>query len=123
MDRQHRQYRVAESSPTSPPGGLSDWWDPEPYRWLEGPVQQRTGAVASNDREPRPRGAVGAGRWYVHKMHRKIMRMEITQAFQIRGWVMLGLVAAFAMAVAGFCWVVREVWEELMTPWEYILGR
>ncbi|CAJ2501644.1 Uu.00g044970.m01.CDS01 [Anthostomella pinea] len=70
---------------------------PQPYEWVE---NQRKPAPPNRDDE----------RWYYHVYKRKVMRMEATDAFELRNTVLLGLCLLAVGGVWALWGVGRGVW-------------
>lgn len=62
------------------------WLDPEPYQ------DSHTGRSASADKD-RDASYHSYRGWYTHKMHRAMAKLEINDAFEMRGQVMFVLLA------------------------------
>ena len=123
VDRHNRSYRVSEHTHNTSSSSfwsrisLRSWLDPEPYqdpadttwqRQLSDEYEGTNAAVLRPDRR----------RWVTRKKHRRIAKMEFSEAFEMRGTVMLCFIAVAVLGLAGFGWlsmrsyhhIVGKVW-------------
>ncbi|KAF1814973.1 hypothetical protein P152DRAFT_480087 [Eremomyces bilateralis CBS 781.70] len=126
VDRRDREYRVSEHSTPSTPHAWHSRWDPEPYQQPGDSTWQSShsrpnigpgGKVSGRDHEHRRLGKIQTGRWYVREMHRKVMRMEVTEAFEMRGEVMVALVVGMVVLMGIVGWIVWKLWRRWLAPW------
>jgi len=60
---------------------------------------------------PQPKGEEGEGEWVWHTKQRKMLRMEVTEAFEIRQWVLVVMGAVCCLGALGCWWLVGWVWK------------
>ncbi|OJD31072.1 fe-containing alcohol protein [Diplodia corticola] len=123
VDRRNRAYRLAEHPPSRSPPWWSyfspwQWLDPEPYRhmpnstWQDASASGASGAdggVPGIDGRAELDGGRQADRpWFVSKMHRKVVRLEFREAFEMRRRVLVALGVVWTLGVLALVgrWVV-----------------
>jgi hypothetical protein len=130
IDYRDRRYRSSQhSSPsvsrsstwidriTSP---LSNLLDPEPYQdpsdttWQRGSRDDQgfVGQGGEEGAQGQRQGDVphpGRQRWFRTKKHRAMARMEIGDAFEMRGRVAMVIIAAVALGILAVGWGVRRI--------------
>lgn len=123
VDRQQRAWRLSQHAPHPDSfwSRFSLWtWihDPEPYQdpqdttWQHGKHHEQHTTIQGNVPIP-GKASDGNERWYTRKKHRKMARLEITDAFSMQGkmalllifWALLGLIV-----VVWSVWCVRKLW-------------
>ena len=93
VDRNNRAYRVSErlSSPATVSALSrvfpSKWWDPEPYPTSDIAIN----GAAYQKKQP----------WYIKKKHRRVAKLEVTEAFELRTSVILGLIIGMLTVLIG----------------------
>jgi hypothetical protein len=96
----------------------SSWLDPEPYQ-DPGTGSWRTVRRDSVMEQPHMRGGHGGpmeeerrqGKsWYIRKKHRAVMRMEIGDAFEGQGKIMVMLGVALVLGTVAMGWIGWIVW-------------
>ena len=103
VDRHNRAYRVSEHPSTPTAASVlsrvipSKWWDPEPYETFSG------GNDGAADHKKQP--------WYIKKKHRKIAKMEATDAFELRTCVIFGIVVGMLTALIGGALGMKKIYE------------
>ncbi|KAI9715748.1 MAG: hypothetical protein M1812_005746 [Candelaria pacifica] len=102
VDRRNTSYRTTQH-PSPPPTTLlaklkhalvSPWQDAEPYR-------------SGNHQDGKEE------KWRLHSKHRKMMRMEVSDAFELRGKVVVGIVVFGLLAGLGVLvcgWWIWGLW-------------
>ncbi|KAK4996868.1 hypothetical protein LTR66_003621 [Elasticomyces elasticus] len=105
VDHRNRRWRVAQHSQTTGPSWLPRldvlaWMDPEPYQdstdsaWKHG-----SGSQKDNGQVLTPKHS-----WYTHKKHRKMARLAIGDAFEMRGKVLVLFAAFWIVGLVGLIW-------------------
>ncbi|TKA49892.1 hypothetical protein B0A49_13173 [Cryomyces minteri] len=94
VNRRDRQWRVQQHpSPAASSiwGRLSPraWIDPEPYQDPTDSTWQRT--------------------WYSHKKHRKMMKLEFSDAFEMRGQMIAIIISAAVLGLVSLIWSVKRM--------------
>ncbi|KAF2239201.1 hypothetical protein EV356DRAFT_166335 [Viridothelium virens] len=103
VDRRNRAYRVSEHPTTSTVASVlsriapAKWWDPEPYGTHNG------GNDGSGDRPKQP--------WYIKKKHRKIAKMEVSEAFELRTSVIFGIVVTMMTVLIGAALGMKKIYD------------
>lgn len=98
VDRQQRQWRLSQHA-SGPEGGwhrLSVWTrGPEPYQ------DSRSGnwGHKAAAHRPSPARAGSFHGWYARKKHRAVAKLELNDALEMRGRVLVALVAWFLIGV------------------------
>ncbi|KAF1949361.1 hypothetical protein CC80DRAFT_510591 [Byssothecium circinans] len=136
INRSDRLHRASTSTSTSSSPSTtssksllsllspSSWLGPEPYQDPAHSTWKRRDShshVSPNDAispgKEREGGSSEAKKrepWYLHKKIRKIAKMEISEALEMRGWVILGMGVVGALVAWGFWavgwWLVGRVW-------------
>lgn len=98
VDRHERAWRVAQHDDGSQ-SWLSRWLSAEPYQRPKDSTWQSDGTGDVRGTVPSP--TIDKERWYTHKKHRKMARLEFGQAFSIQN-KMVVLVIIWAL-IAVFC--------------------
>jgi len=119
VERQDRSRRVAEHPPTNNTFwsriSFSHLLDPEPYQdpqdstWRHAKpngasVQDNKGDVPHPDKK----------RWFRHKKHRKMAKLEFSDAFELRGTVMMCLVGLFIFGALSIGWAVKRAFNGIL---------
>ncbi|USP79895.1 uncharacterized protein yc1106_07169 [Curvularia clavata] len=86
----------------------SRWFDPEPY---QDPLDATWGhrnasaphAEPHDAISPRPGEHEKRGSWHLHKKIRKVAKLEVGDALEMRGRVMVGMMAALVMVAVAAC--------------------
>jgi hypothetical protein len=86
---------------------LHNWLNPEPYQdptdttWQDADATQ--GQVVHPKRE----------KWFMRKKHRKMSKVELTEAFEMRSTVMIFLLAVACVLLVGLGWIGARVYHGL----------
>lgn len=124
VNRSDRARRASSASRTSTVFSYlwpSAWIDPEPYQDPVDTTWDRRDSAphvephaAISPRQAEDKGKRKRKSWHLHRNIRKVARLEISDAFEMRGRVMLGmLVVLVGLALAlwwGLRWVVARLW-------------
>lgn len=124
VNRRTRAYRVAEH----PQSGSSSWWtrfspwkwiDPEPYQdpsdstWLDANAskpQGSNGSVPGVDGQAElDKGKRKRNRWAVGKKHRKVAKLELSEAFDMRWKIMVVLGIAWTLGFLAVVWSAKKL--------------
>ncbi|KAH7391785.1 hypothetical protein BKA66DRAFT_412844 [Pyrenochaeta sp. MPI-SDFR-AT-0127] len=90
----------------------STWLDPEPYQDSSNPSRDGSGsggrlephdAIGPRKGEYSPGGKKKSKSWYLNKKIRKVAKMEIGDAFQLRSRIMAGMVIVLVLSSAALC--------------------
>lgn len=79
-------------------------WEPQPYAYVQPPD------VRTHEKRPAGERTVTGTKeepWHWHTKQRKMMRMEIADAFQMRKWVVVAMVALLAASGAMGVWALH----------------
>jgi hypothetical protein len=130
-DRARRTHSRSTTTTTFPQSILSyfrptTWLDPEPYQdpsstsWQRGPdsdthVEPHSALNPSQELGQKDEGGrEGRGKWYLRKKIRKVAKVEISDAFEMRRRVIVLLVVGMGTCVVGVVfgvrWIVRVLW-------------
>jgi hypothetical protein len=113
VERRDRTWRVSEhaTARNSIWSGafLRNWLDPEPY---QDPTDSTWQHSENTDTGNQPiAGAVpqpGRNRWFTRKKHRKMAKMQLGDAFEMRGAVMISLIGILLFSVVALGWFVKK---------------
>ncbi len=113
IGRRNQSYRVQQQTYTDPSifsrmkqALFSLWQDAEPY-----PATQTTGVGPGDDRSKRRREE---DLWTLKKKHRKMMRMEIKDALEMRKRVVVGLLVLMFLFCGCWFWIISWLWRRWM---------
>ncbi|KAF2842911.1 hypothetical protein M501DRAFT_38574 [Patellaria atrata CBS 101060] len=102
VDRNHRLYRASSHPSNIPPSNslwtrISSAWNPEPY--------QDPANSTWNVRQDQG--------WFVRKKHRKVTKLQLDQALEMRGRVMIAIVGivvvSFLLGAWGIKWTISTL--------------
>jgi hypothetical protein len=110
VEHRNRARRVSANSSNNESWGASlrNWLDPEPY---QDPSDSTWGQSASSDSGKQ--GTDGAvphstkHRWFTRKKHRKMARLQLTDALELRGAVLICVLGFFVTGVLAVGWAVK----------------
>ena len=97
VDRQQRQWRLSQHTPTTAAGWSRPWLVPEPYQSPDGPPAQSGTANAYSG-------------WYNRKKKRAIAKMEISDAFEMRKRVVFAMFVWSSLALWAVVSVLRGMY-------------
>jgi hypothetical protein len=107
VDRRYRTWRLSEHPPPNSTFwsriSLRSWLDPEPYQ----DPTDTTWQNSSDDNKghvPHPNRA----KWFMQKKHRKVTRLEVSEAFDMSGRVMVFVGSLLVMGVLGLGWAANQ---------------
>ncbi|KAF2242768.1 hypothetical protein BU26DRAFT_132684 [Trematosphaeria pertusa] len=119
VNRSDRARRASSASRTSTVFSYlwpSAWIDPEPYQDPVDTTWDRRDSAphvephaAISPRQAEDKGKRKRKSWHLHRNIRKVARLEISDAFEMRGRVMLGIVGSLVGVAVGGCAVVVEI--------------
>lgn len=111
VERRQRAWRLSQHGPRgesiwsklSP----SAWLDPEPYQDHRNTAWQGQGHVNSNDtlHGSVPTAGMKNEKWFHRKKHRKIASLELGNAFETSGQMMLLIVLWLGVFLVGMAWL------------------
>jgi len=117
VDARQRQWRLSQHSSSPPPASrwarLSSWLDPEPYPESRDHDhdRQQTGGRPSAAAPPHHQHDSGAfAGWYKHTMQKTMAKLEITDAFEMRGRVLVALSAWLIIGLIATVYALRRVY-------------
>lgn len=111
IDRQQRRWRLSQHSGSEATAGWSRaWLDPEPYQASPGPGQASERAASEKE------SANAYSGWYTRKKKRAMARMEISDAFEMRGRVVVALVVWSGLVLWGTAYVLRCMYGWILGP-------
>jgi hypothetical protein len=112
VDHRNRARRVsaANNNDSSWTASLRNWLDPEPYQdpsdstWghSANPVDDKHGKDSDVPQPERKR-------WFTRKKHRKMAKLQLTDALEMRGSVMIFVLGFFVAGVLAVAWAVKRV--------------
>jgi hypothetical protein len=129
-DRVHRTYSHSSTSfltylyPSS-------WLDLEPYqdpddsRWCrrgQGAHVEPSDAISPKQSEPNESGSQKRRSWHLNKKIRKVAKLEISDAFELRGKFIVGMLAMMAFGSVGL-WMVTKWLLVSFASWLFNPGR
>jgi len=108
VDHRQRAWRTAQQDPlihSSVWSRISAWtWlDPEPY-------QSPDNTSWGYRQDSTPGVSVPQPAWITRKKHRKMARLEVTDAFQMRGRVMFFTAVWLCLGIACASWMIRKLY-------------
>lgn len=112
VDRRNRAYRLAEHPPSRASSWRTyfsprQWLDPQPY---QNPANSTWEAHGSDGDDEPDRGK----QWVVGKKHRNVARLEFSEAFEMRGKIMVALGVGWTLGILALLWsakrLVQVVW-------------
>ena len=103
VDHQNRLWRQSQhgSSQTS----IWSWLRPEPYQQPQGSNWKRADAGGYADSVQDP----NTSRCHTRKKHRKMVKLEFSEAWAMRKRVMVLIAMSAIMAVAGLVWAAKRL--------------
>ena len=109
VDRQQRQWRLSQHSS----GSDSIWFrlthwslaNPEPYQDFTDATWKHKGSAAA---QSYPETVFNG--WYTRKKHRAVAKMEITDAFEMRGRVIAALLTWSILGVLALAYAGRRMY-------------
>ncbi|KAE9984623.1 hypothetical protein EG328_008457 [Venturia inaequalis] len=106
VNHRYRAWRLSEHPPTNSTFwsriALRSWLDPEPYQSPSDTTWQHS--TDNKGHVPHPQRE----RWFTHKKHRKVARMEISDAFDMSGRVMVLVGSVLIVGVLGVGWAANQ---------------
>lgn len=107
VDRQARQWRLSQHASSPKPAWRTHWSNlhPEPYQDAD---SSAWGHSSSSRAEPRRTGSFGG--WYARRKKRAIAKLEIGDAFEMRGRVAVALFAWTVLGVLAFLYAIHLVY-------------
>ncbi|KAF2280875.1 uncharacterized protein EI97DRAFT_10551 [Westerdykella ornata] len=96
---------VAPSEPLNP-GGM-----------MGGISEEKEEGSTGGEKDARSRKSKGKKRWYLHKKIRKMARLEVTDAFELRRWIMAIMLVAVFLGLVGMVWGVWRMLGWLRRRW------
>ncbi|KIW01656.1 uncharacterized protein PV09_06841 [Verruconis gallopava] len=100
--------RQALGSPFWSPFALQSWLSPEPYQDPDDTTWRDADSSQGGSPKPKKRS------WYVRKKLRQVGRMQIIDAFELRGVVMIALLALSVLMIVGVGWTFSKAYHGLM---------
>ncbi|KAG9520358.1 hypothetical protein E4T50_15711 [Aureobasidium sp. EXF-12298] len=116
VDSQQRAWRLAQQADSEPWPWWKKlspwtWWNAEPYQEPHDSTWQHA-VPATNSPEGAdgsvPVPAVNTDHWYTHKKHRKMAKLTVSDALNIREEVAIMLVAAALIGVILIVWLAKR---------------
>ncbi|KAF2810463.1 uncharacterized protein BDZ99DRAFT_463042 [Mytilinidion resinicola] len=116
INRSDRAARVSSHPQPHPRGFIAylsprAWLDPEPY---QDPTSTAWDTASPSSRKPDAVVAQGNGNgrkrsWFVKKKHRAVARLQVGDAFELRGWVVIAMLVFGLMILAGAVWGLKRL--------------
>lgn len=119
VDRQQRAWRVAQHQPDSGSWWkmLSPWWNAEPY---QSPHDSTWGHAVQVDGLSHgahgnvPATTVDTVHWHTRKKHRKMAKLTLSDALDMRGRMAFALVAAGLLGLVATTWLLKRLFSSLV---------
>lgn len=108
VDRQQRQWRLSQRASQSTPSWLP--FDPEPYQDSGTSVWCHSDSGKPQHGSP-PRRAGSFRGWYARKKKRSIAKLQMSDAFEMRGRVLVALIAWAVLGLLAFYHAIRQVYK------------
>ncbi|GAB1741510.1 hypothetical protein NU219Hw_g6739t1 [Hortaea werneckii] len=110
IDYGQRQWRLSQRPPSAHETfwlRLTSWsWlDPEPYQDPGNTAWTHDGSSAAQNRSDNSFHG-----WYTRKKHRAMAKMELSDAFEMRGRVLLAIIAWMLLVVFGVAYSMKRVY-------------
>jgi hypothetical protein len=107
VDRQNRQWRLSQHASSPKPAWGTQWskLHPEPY---QNASSSAWGHSSSSRPEPRRIGSFQG--WYARRKKGALAKLEIGDAFEMRGRVAVALFAWTVLGVLAFSYAMRLVY-------------
>ncbi|KAF2764824.1 hypothetical protein EJ03DRAFT_15276 [Teratosphaeria nubilosa] len=104
IERRDRRWRLSEHTP----GPRSWWWwlEPEPYQDSNRSVPAQSGQ--NINRSP------SLGGWYRRKKHRAMARLEVSDAFEMSGRIMIALFALLCLGFITIAFAARRLYDWML---------
>lgn len=106
VNHRYRAWRLSEHPPTNSTFwsriSLRSWLDPEPYQNPSDTTWQHS--TDNKGHVPHPQRE----KWFTHKKHRKVARLEIDEAFAMSGRVMVFVGSVLIVGVLGVGWAANQ---------------
>ncbi|CAD0110389.1 unnamed protein product [Aureobasidium uvarum] len=117
VDSQHRAWRLAQQADSEPWPWWKKlspwtWWNAEPYQSPQDSTWQHAVPATSlsdgaNGTVPVP--AVNTDRWHTRKKHRKMAKLTISDAMNMREEMAVALVTAALIGLVVVVWLAKRV--------------
>ena len=109
VDTQDRQWRLSQHASSQEPIWFRlthwSWLSPQPYQDSDGTWKHHDSATAAQS----PPDTAFSG-WYTRKKHRAVAKMEMSDAFEMRGRVIAALLAWGCLGVFGIVYATRRLY-------------
>jgi hypothetical protein len=106
VNHRYRTWRLSEHPPANSTFwsriSLRSWLDPEPYQDPSDTTWQHSSD--SRGHVPHPQRE----KWFTHKKHRKVAKLEISEAFDMSGRVMVSVGCVLVVGVLGVGWAANQ---------------
>jgi hypothetical protein len=112
VERQERARRSSEH-----PGAnqslwststLQRWLDPEPYQDPSDTTWQDADGISGDVPHPKKKA------WFMRKKHREISRMQVTEALEMRGTILVLLLVCGCVGLVGLWWMGTKAYHGMM---------
>lgn len=114
VDEQQRQWRLSQHAPSSPPAWrrFAHWSgsQPEPYQDSDTSEWSQRAGASSRPASQRANSFQG---WYARKKKRAIAKLEIGDALDMRGRVLVALIAWAVLGALALYYALRQVYKWL----------
>ena len=111
VDHQQRSWRLSQhvSGSQSIWDRLTQWslLGPEPYQDPDSATWQHKSGAADR---PSPQRTGSFHGWYAHKKHRAMAKLQIGDAFEMRGRVLLALIAWSVLGILAVSYATRRAY-------------
>jgi hypothetical protein len=108
VEHRNRARRVSAGNYNSDSWVTSfrNWLDPEPYQDPSNSSPWRQPADSVSDKQ----GTHSENhRWFARKKHRKMAKLQLTDALEMRGSVMIFVLGCFVAGVLAVGWAVKRI--------------
>jgi hypothetical protein len=111
VERRDRSWRVSQHTASSESLwsklSLWNWLDPEPYQNPDS--TWRHSKPASDAQDPGfDTASPGRPQWFTRKKHRKMAKMHLGDALEMRATVMWSLIGVVAVGILAIVWAIKR---------------
>jgi hypothetical protein len=112
VDGQQRAWRVSQHQHHGRPQWKWTWWNAEPYQSHDSTWQHAVPAITTlldgaSANVPAP--AVHTETWHTRKKHRKMAKLSISDAFNMRESMAFTLIAVGLLALIAVAWLATHL--------------
>lgn len=121
VDSQQRAWRVAQHQHNDVVSWWKQispwtWWDAEPYQSPHDSTWQHVvqdSRAADGTHGIVPGSSTGTHPWHTHKKHRKMAKLMMSDAFEMRGTMAFALVTMGLLGLVTVAWLVKRLYSSL----------